>query len=195
VKQAFMPRLVSNVMEKGQLATYIVTDEYEGTVNLQLTAVDLNGTVIWQEEMKNIALHPNASVKVHAIDTAAVLKGKSPSRVIFYTQLRIDNKDMERNIFYFAAAKDMSLEIPHLEVVTSKAANDKDAVYIRLKTDKLARNVYLWLDNAGATAHFEDNYFDLLPGETRTIRLQTKQLPEIIQQALKVTTLESSYKH
>ncbi len=85
--------------------------------------------------------------------------------------------------------------MPHLDVVTSKVAKDNGVVYIRLKTDKLARNVYLSLDNATATDHFEDNYFDLLPGETRTIRLRTGQLPELIHQALKVTTLVSSYKN
>ncbi|HWV65968.1 glycoside hydrolase family 2 protein, partial [Chitinophaga sp.] len=137
----------------------------------------------------------NTSEKLHSIDTAAILQGNNPARVIFYAQLRIDNKDMERNIFYFAPAKDMNLEVPDLDIVTSKVARDKGIVYIRLKTDKLARNVYLSLDNAAATDHFEENYFDLLPGETRTIRLQTGQLPEIIHQALKVTTLVSSYKN
>lgn len=195
VKEAFKPRLISNVIEKGQLATYIVTDEYQGAVSLLMTAMDLNGKVIWKDELKDIRLNSNTSARVHAIDTAAILKGKSPTTVIFYTQLRIDNKDMERNIFYFATAKEMNLETPHLEVVTSKAGNDREAVYIRLTTDKLARNICLSLDKALVAEHFEENYFDLLPGETRTIRLQTKQLPEIIQQALKITTLESSYKH
>ncbi|MGN8036649.1 beta-mannosidase [Chitinophaga sp. 22321] len=195
VKNAFKPRLVSSTIENGQLATYIVTDEYQGTAALQLTAVDLNGKVIWREELSDIKLQQNTSVKVHSVDTAAILKGKNPATVIFYAQLRIDNKDMERNIFYFVAAKEMNLEVPHLDIATSKVANDRGVVYIRLKTDKLARNIYLSLDNAQATEHFEENYFDLLPGETRTIRLQTRQLPEIIQQALKVTTLESSYKH
>lgn len=195
VKEAFKPRLVSSVIEKGQLSTYIVTDEYQGTASLLMTAVDLNGKVIWHDELKDLQLNSNTSARVHTIDTAAILKGKNPATVIFYAQLRIDNKDMERNIFYFAPAKEMNLETPHLEVVTSKATNDKGAVYIRLKTNKLARNIYLSLDNALASEHFEENYFDLLPGETRTIRLQTKQLPEIIQQALRVTTLESSYKH
>lgn len=195
VKEAFKPRLVSNVIEKGQLATYVVTDEYEGKADLVMKAVDVNGKVIWEKEIKDLSLERSTSKKLHAIDTAAILQGNSPARVIFYAQLRIDNKDMERNIFYFAPAKEMNLEVPQLDIVTSKAPKDKGVVYIRLKTDKLARNVYLSLDNAVAADHFEDNYFDLLPGETRTIRLQTGQLPELIHQALRVTTLVSSYKH
>ncbi|MET3876032.1 glycoside hydrolase family 2 protein [Chitinophaga sp. OAE865] len=195
VKEAFKPRLVSSVIENGQLCTWLVTDEYEGKADLLMKAVDINGKLIWQRELKDISVKANTSEKLHAIDTAAVLQGNNPARVIFYAQLRIDNKDMERNIFYFAPAKEMNLEVPHLDIVTSKVAKDKGIVYIRLKTDKLARNVYLSLDNAAATDHFEENYFDLLPGETRTIRLQTGQLPEIVHQGLKVTTLVSSYKN
>lgn len=195
VKEAFKPRLVSSVIENGQLSTWLVTDTYEGKADLLMKAVDVNGKLIWQKEFKDISIKANTSEKLHTIDTAAVLQGNNPARVIFYAQLRIDNKDMERNIFYFAPAKDMNLEVPNLDIVTSKVAKDKGVVYIRLKTDKLARNVYLSLDNAVATDHFEENYFDLLPGETRTIRLQTGQLPEIIHQALKVTTLVSSYKN
>lgn len=195
VKEAFKPRLVSSVIENGQLSTWLVTDTYEGKADLLMKAVDINGKLIWQKELKDISIKANTSEKLHAIDTAAILQGNNPARVIFYAQLRIDNKDMERNIFYFAPAKDMNLEVPNLDIVTSKVAKDKGIVYIRLKTDKLARNVYLSLDNATATDHFEENYFDLLPGETRTIRLQTGQLPEIIHQALKVTTLVSSYKN
>ncbi|HEY8959492.1 beta-mannosidase [Chitinophaga sp.] len=195
VKEAFKPRLLSNVIENGQLSTWLVTDAYEGKADLLMKAVDINGKLIWQKELKDISIKANTSEKLHTIDTAAVLQGNNPARVIFYAQLRIDNKDMERNIFYFAPAKDMNLEVPNLDIVTSKVAKDKGIVYIRLKTDRLARNVYLSLDNATAADHFEENYFDLLPGETRTIRLQTAQLPEIIHQALKVTTLVSSYKN
>lgn len=195
VKEAFKPRLVSNVIENGQLNTWVVTDEYQGKADVVMSAMDLNGKTIWQKELKDIQLNSNASIKLHTIDTAAILHGRNPAMVIFYAQLRIDNKDLERNIFYFAPAKEMKLEVPHLEVVTSKPVKESGVVYIRLKSDKLARNVYLSLDNAPAATHFEENYFDLLPGETRTIRLQTIQLPEIVQQALKITTLEASYKH
>lgn len=195
VKEAFKPRLVSSVIENGQLSTWLVTDAYEGKADLLMKAMDVNGKLIWQKELKDISIKANTSEKLHTIDTAAVLQGNNPARVIFYAQLRIDNKDMERNIFYFAPAKDMNLDVPNLDIVTSKVAKDKGIVYIRLKTDRLARNVYLSLDNATAADHFEENYFDLLPGETRTIRLQTAQLPEIIHQALKVTTLVSSYKN
>ncbi|MFY0252418.1 glycosyl hydrolase 2 galactose-binding domain-containing protein [Chitinophaga sp. 30R24] len=194
VKEAFKPRLVSNVIEQGQLCTYVITDEYSGLVNLQLTAIDMQGKVIWQRELKEVLLKSNTSERLYAIDTAAILQGRDPATVIWYAQLRIDNKDMERNIFYFAPAKEMNLEVPHLEAVTSKPASEKGAVYIRLSTDKLARNVYLSLDKEIAGEHFEENYFDLLPGETKTIRLQTTRLPETIQQVLNITTLVASYK-
>ncbi len=99
VKDAFKPRLVSSVIENGQLCTYLVTDEYEGKADLLMKAVDSNGKVIWQKELTDIAVKGNTSEKLHSIDTAAILQGNNPARVIFYAQLRIDSKDMERNIF------------------------------------------------------------------------------------------------
>ncbi|PSL50055.1 beta-mannosidase [Chitinophaga niastensis] len=194
VKEAFKPRLVSNVIENGNLNTYIVTDEYQGLVDLHLMVTDLQGNVIWHKELNEIRLKNNTSERFHAIDTAKLLQGRNPAMVIFYAQLRIDNKNMERNIFYFAPAKDMNLEAPQLDIVTSKVEQNNDVVYIRLRSDKLARSVCLTLDNSQPSEHFEENYFDLLPGETKTIRLQTKRSPVIIHQALKITTLFDSYK-
>ncbi len=119
VKEAFKPRVVSSVIENGQLSTWLVTDAYEGKADLLMKAVDVNGKLIWQKELKDISIKSNTSEKLHSIDTAAILQGNNPARVIFYAQLRIDNKDMERNIFYFAPAKDMNLEVPDLDIVTS----------------------------------------------------------------------------
>jgi beta-mannosidase len=195
VKEAFNPQLVSSVIENNQLATYVVTDNVQGPADLEMTAIDITGKVIWHKELKGLELKSNTSEKVHTLDTAAILQGNNPARVIFYAQLRIHNKFAGRNIFYFAPAKEMPLETPHLDVATSKAPNDEGVVLIRVKTDKLARNVYLSLDKPALTDRFEENYFDLLPGESKTIRLRTRQMPELIHQALKVTTLIESYKN
>lgn len=195
VKEAFNPQLVSSVIENNQLATYVVTDNVLGPADLEMTAIDITGKVIWHKELKGLELKSNTSEKVHTLDTAAMLQGNNPARVIFYAQLRIHNKFAGRNIFYFAPAKEMPLETPHLDVATSKAPNDEGVVLIRVKTDKLARNVYLSLDKPAPADRFEENYFDLLPGESKTIRLRTRQMPELIHQALKVTTLIESYKN
>ena len=40
---------------------------------------------------------------------------------------------------------------------------------LALKTDALAKNLYLRFDDADAV--FSDNYFDLLPGETRIVEI------------------------
>ncbi|CAL1516518.1 glycosyl hydrolase 2 galactose-binding domain-containing protein [Chitinophaga sp. MM2321] len=196
VKEAFKPRLVSTVIEAGKLVTYIVSDEQtDRKADLVLTAVDTGGKQLWQQTLKDITIRANTSKKFFTVDTAEILQGKNPATVIFHAQLRIDSKDMERNIFYFTAAKDMRLETPQIQVTFGKQQQQGEYVYVTIRSDKLARNVYLNLEDAAPEERFEENYFDLLPGENKTIRLYTGRNPVAIKAALKITSLVDSYKH
>ncbi|NSL88593.1 glycoside hydrolase family 2 protein [Chitinophaga sp. Mgbs1] len=195
VKDAFTPLLVSNVIEGRQLVTYVVSDELKDRrADLELTATDLDGKVLWQQTLKQINIAANASRKVFAVDTAEILKGKNPAMVIWYAQLRIDNKPVKRNIFYFVPAKDMQLPQPEISVTFGKQQSGGDYLYMTVHADKLARNVSLELEGASPEERFEENYFDLLPGETRTIRVFTTRNPVAVKAALKVTSLVDSYK-
>ncbi|MCW3463223.1 beta-mannosidase [Chitinophaga nivalis] len=193
VKTAFKPLLVSSVVNGHQLETWVVSDEQTNRkADLLLKAMDLSGKVIWERELRQVAVNGSSSKKAFSIDTAQVLQGRNPATVIWYAQLRIDNKLEDKNLFYFAPAKEMNLEIPQITVTVDKSASE---VVLQLRSDKLARNVYLVLNQENDQEHFSDNYFDLLPGETKTIRLRTARLPEQVKQSLKVTSLVDAYKH
>ncbi|HVI49492.1 MAG TPA: glycoside hydrolase family 2 protein [Chitinophaga sp.] len=194
--EAFRPRLVSSVIEEGKLCTYVVSDELKDrTADLILTAVDMQGKQLYRQELKNITIPANTSRKFYSTDTSAILQGKDAATVIYYAQLRIDNKDAERDIFYFAPAKDMNLEMPQIRFTFGKQQQKEGEVLVTITSDRLARNVYLQLEGAAAAERPEENYFDLLPGETKTVRLLTGRNPEEIRAALKITSLVDSYKH
>lgn len=196
VKEAFSPLLVSNVVENGQLATYVVSDEIKDTRgDLELVVTDLSGKQLWQKTLPGQVIRGNSSKKMFAADTADILKGKNPAEVICYAQLRIDSKVVKRNVFYFVPAKEMKLEVPVIPVTFGKQQQNNEYVYVTIKSDKLARNVYLQLNNASPEERFEENYFDLLPGENKTVKLYTKRNPVAIKAALQITSLVDSYKH
>ena len=66
----------------------------------------------------------------------------------------------------------------------------KDGGYtITIQTDKLAKNLYLETDKKG---FISDNYFDLLPGESKTIEFKTESKSFDINN-LKVKTIIDSY--
>jgi beta-mannosidase len=103
--------------------------------------------------------------------------------------LVINDNVQHPKLYYFAAAKDINLAKPVI-TATCKALDGK-RVSVVVKSDKLARNVYISLDNADE--HFSDNYFDLLPGEERTVTLSAGRSADDIQRHLKITSLIDSY--
>jgi beta-mannosidase len=61
---------------------------------------------------------------------------------------------------------------------------------VELSTDKLAKNVYLQIEEEG---FFSDNYFDLLPGRNVVINFTSKKPVENLQNKIKLMTLTDSY--
>jgi beta-mannosidase len=60
-----------------------------------------------------------------------------------------------------------------------------------LKTDKLAKNVYLQIEDE--EGFFSDNYFDMLPGEKVTINLKTDISEEKLNEVLTMRTLDDAF--
>lgn len=192
VEHAFAPLLLSAVIKDGQLETWVVSDAVtDQQADLQLTAMDLNGKVLWEQTRRNVQIRANTSDKLFATPTAALFAGTDSSRVIWYAKLVNKNKLLADNIFYFVPPKAMPLEKPQLVIRTAAQGNGEVAVTIT--TNRLARNVYLQLDKSAATEHFSENFFDMLPGTEKTILLKTSRSAAAVQTALKVTTLVDSY--
>jgi len=64
--------------------------------------------------------------------------------------------------FFFERDKQLNLPEPNIQIIQNQKG---DSISIQLTSDKLARWVVLEAENLV----FSDNYFDLLPGETRSI--------------------------
>ncbi len=59
---------------------------------------------------------------------------------------------------------------------------------INLKTNKLAKNVFLSIN---ADGFFSDNYFDMLPGEEKTIEFSSHDEINEFESKLKILSLSS----
>lgn len=82
----------------------------------------------------------------------------------------------------------MGFRTPNLTVTCSAAADGFD---VTLSTDLFARATFL--KTRGISDFFSDNYFDLLPGQNRTIRVRTTKSLAQFQQELEVTSLGDDY--
>ena len=113
---------------------------------------------------------------------------KDLDKLVLITELVKDGEVLSRNSFYFKPFKELKIEKPTVEYVIKKTDSGFD---FELKTDKLAKNVYLQIgDEKG---FFSDNYFDLLPNEKVKINLKTDISEEKLKEVLTLRTLDDAF--
>jgi beta-galactosidase/beta-glucuronidase len=118
-------------------------------------------------------VQPNSSASIGAVPLDVLLRDKDmkgikdTKEVVFYTELKLGRRILSRNTLYFEPVKNLHLEKPLIKKSIRATA---DGYSITLSADRLAKNVYLSVDQKGA---FSDNFFDLMPGEVHTISFVT----------------------
>jgi beta-mannosidase len=218
-RSAFQPVLLSPFLRGDTLEVWGLSDRLErveGVLSLEL--LDFRGTSLWQAPME-ISLPPNASHLLWSKSAEDLLSGADPGTVVFSATLLPSTEsapggDGPFALFYFQPPKALALEAPAIQVEWEGAG---DEILLTLRTDVLAKSVYLRLDpeSAGEPAVsssreggraqegedpspatppdlpvvFSDNFFDLLPGRPKTVSLHTTLPLSEIQRGLRIRTL------
>ncbi len=171
VKKAYEPVLVSNTLEEGKIKTYVVNDLLaDEKLQVVMQLMDMEGKIL-NEKTLPVTAKANASEAVHSISKEELLNGADANRVILYTKLVKNNQSVSENVFYFAAPRYLQLPEP---VVTTHVTVNEGKISVQVSTDKLAKNICLMLEEDKGVSLFSDNYFDLLPGTSRTLQLVTQ---------------------
>jgi beta-mannosidase len=163
-RRFFAPVLLSPVDEDGTLRVYTVSDrrdELRG--RLRLRVVDFDGTERWRFE-REATIRPLASEAQFQAQTRDVLANIDPRRVVLVVELDGANGAVDRSLFYFEKTRALELPEPGLAVAAEPHATSAS---VRVTARRFARAVRL--DDGELGGAFSDNYFDLLPGETRTV--------------------------
>ena len=159
-KKAFKNVIISTSKNKKELDVYIINDTFsEIKDTLVISHLDFNGNVLFKE-------------------VALVSSPINSSKVVYKYQLK--NKEFDHNntflkiIFgeseyyhYFAKPKDLNLINDPLTIETVK---NKDGFLIKLKSETLQKNVFLFSEEKGT---WQDNFFDILPGVSKYIQFKT----------------------
>ncbi len=191
VKKGFEPVLVSPFTVGDTLKVDVINDRLtEINATLKLKMIDFGGKVLW-EKTSEVTVPANASTNYFEVNKTAFLKesGNQAANSVLVCELVSEgNKLSSKNSFFFKPFKELKIEKPQVSVETAKTGEGFD---ITLKTDKLAKNVYLQIgDEEG---FFSDNYFDLLPGEMVIIQLKTSVSEEKLKEVLTVRTLDEAF--
>jgi len=169
------------------LVVRLLSDEItEQDAAVHCKIIDFSGKIIWQEnKIKKIKANTNQIFAEIPINT--ILSGQSRKDILFSITIQKGEEIISGNIYYFNSPKYLNLPTPKIETSYKKI---KEGTDILLKTDKLAKNVYLSSETEG---FFSDNYFDLLPGETKKIKFSTKEASNDLKKEIKIISLIDTY--
>jgi len=167
-RRAFAPLLVSPVIEGDVVRVWLVSDlqrPVSGTLTVRTVGFD--GRAGYTRRSA-VTARANGSTLALELPVAEVLRGTSARESVLEVWLDGAEGLAERRLLWFALPKQLALPDPQLSVAVRRQA---DGWIVAVGARALARAIEL---TTAAPGRFEDNYFDLLPGETRMIRF----LPE-----------------
>jgi beta-mannosidase len=184
-RRAYAPILLNAIKEGNQLSIYVMSDKLEAYpgATLQLQLSDFNGKTLKKWKVCN-DVPANSSIRFHQEDYATL--ATDPTRTFLLMTLKSkDGKELSKEIFYFNYPKDQNLPQANIRY---KIKQEDGRCEVTLQSKQLARDVFIEIPYQGA--RFTDNFFDLLPGETRKITITSPQIRKNESVNLKIRHLE-----
>lgn len=169
VRSSFRDVLLSiEHMDGENLQVHAVSDlqqVLEGELSIRLH--DHSGSVL-REWTQPVSLEADSASVVFTVPTRQLLEGYEPVSVVLVASLISGGQVLERKEHYFAADKDIPLVKPEITVAEVPGSA---GVSFTVSSNVLARGVHLIAEEEGI---FSDNFFDLLPGEPKTVQFQLR---------------------
>lgn len=188
-KRAFAPVLLNAFKEDDQLCIYTLSDDLREhkNVTLQLKVMDFDGKVLDRRTIKG-DVPANASAIFHqeVYDELAV----RPTNTLLLMTLKDQKGEvLSEEIYYFCYPKEQ--ELPETKV-SYKMKQTDGKCEVTLSAKQLARDIFIEIPCKGA--HFTDNFFDLLPGQTKKIVITSDAIKKSESVKLKIRHLKSIIK-
>lgn len=171
-KRAFAPILINAIKEGDDLCVYLVSDELQDHdgVRLDVELMDFDGKAHGKWTQSGM-LAANSSV-LFMKKRAGELQGKlsAANSLLHFTLKAKKGATLADDVFYFAYPKDQKLSEANIETSVRRRG---DAIEMTLKTDKLARDIFVEVPVQGV--RFTDNFFDLLPDQRKKITITSPE--------------------
>jgi beta-mannosidase len=165
-----------------EINIWVVNDRLETYLDeMELAVYDLNGKRVFSKQW-TVSIEPNVAKQVDVILEKDALGGLQPDEAVII--LRSKSNKAYENIYYFRDHKDLKLGESELTISINRERNE-----LTVSTNVLARMVTIEMDIEQLV--FEDNFFDLLPSGTKTIKVDQAQGKDIPWDSLRVKAINS----
>lgn len=163
----------------GNVSISIVSDRLRKTSGtLETIFMDVRGNVLRKESSK-VSIPANSSAVYASYDNI-------PYGCIAYSTFT-DGKEVYESIQPVPTIKDIDLPAATIKTDIVKTA---EGFEVTLSSPCFAASVYLEMDELGA--NFSDNFFDLLPGKSKTVSIVTDMPEESFRKQLKIHHLQQT---
>jgi beta-mannosidase len=185
IRNAYKDLLFGVSKNQNNFNIYMVNDNRDGlSKTLKISLADFEGKLFWQ---KNIDLKkiPWGKTALLTIDSAELFKGISAAKAVM--QFSVTDASGEfgtSNLIYFARPKEQQLQAPRFTI------RQPDATHLDISSDILAR--YVWVQIPGIK-NLDDNFFDLMPGETMRIEIKTSRPLKNLLKQVKIRSLADTF--
>ncbi|MDO8898528.1 MAG: glycoside hydrolase family 2 protein [Bacteroidales bacterium] len=164
LKDAYAPVMISVSKENDSFKVYVVNDKNEPmTARLEIDLKAMDGSIL-RSFTEPVKINAGTSTLVKSILKSELLTAVDPQTAFLHHRLMIRNEKIAEKLYYFVSPKDLKLEkeIPQLQF---KAGNK--SILLVISSHSLIKNLMLSCNDVDGS--FEDNYFDLIPGEERIV--------------------------
>ena len=168
LRSALAPVIVDIVEKEGRHALWLCSDTpLSGEVTLALTAIDFSGRRLWSREVS--FMPPTGepfSVAAGTVDQALLEQNGGQMAVLIEAKDPASGSVLARRLYYPLEPKD--LDFPPFDArIVSHA--EEGQMTLTITAESLVKDLFIRTPDAWQGARFSDNYFDLLPGEERTV--------------------------
>ena len=179
----FEKYLLSAYNNEGRLRVYVASDSQTNTkAEFHVRILSLTGKLV-KEYRKAVVVPANTSTIMLDEATDVMLAGEKGENVVIVSSLKVGDKCYTSHNYF---VKQSELNFPACNIATKVESCD-GGVAVTVSSDNFARAVYLSIEDYNN--FFEDNYFDLLPGTSRTVKVKTNLSVDEFKKQLKVMHL------
>lgn len=197
-KRAFAPIHINPIQQNDSLCVYLLSDRLDTPekMTLEIKIADFEGKKAGKTiQLKSLSVPANTSQCVYRTNPAALLSSAErplPEELRrCFMQLTLKDKSgkiVDETVFFFEKTKNLLLP----ETTISYTMKQTDGrCELTLRSPALAKDVFIEVPLQGA--RFSDNFFDLLPGERKTVVITSPQIKKGEELPLTVKHIRETY--
>jgi|LSQX01.1.fsa_nt_gb beta-mannosidase len=190
VRDVFAPIALGSEIKDNQLSYFVMSDQLEEVNSLQLHVeiIDFMGKKL-KTFKETVSAKANTSSKVKSYAITDLLTEEQKHNCVIHAWLSNKNGKVisEKNDYFYWPNK---LNLPQT-TIKQKVAYADGKYTVTLSSKYLAKDVFVEIPIQGAK--FTDNFFDLLPGEKKTIVITSPQLKASEKTPITVKHMRETY--